>query len=80
MIKRFCALILALFMTSVFPASAETSFMRYTSDYFGTVSMLRLYETEGAQETWTASKDCSKKSTVPYRYPTKILTSRVSTG
>ena len=51
MIKRFCALILALFMTSVFPASAETSLMRYTSDYFGTVSMMRLYETEGAQET-----------------------------
>ena len=56
MIKRFCALILILFMTSVFPASAETSFMRYTSDYFGTVSMLRLYETEGAQETWTIVK------------------------
>ncbi len=56
MIKRFCALILALLIASVFPASAETSFMRYTSDYFGTVSMLRLYETEGVQETWTAVK------------------------
>ena len=33
------------------------TFSRYTQNYFGTASMLFLYETEGAQETWEAVKE-----------------------
>ncbi len=56
MAKRLCCLLLVLICMNCRPAGAETSFMRYTSDYFGTVSMLRLYDTEKAQETWAEVK------------------------
>ena len=56
MLKRVCALVALVLLLPGMPARAAGSFLRQTSDYFGTVSMLRLYETAGAEETWTAVK------------------------
>ena len=53
--RRFCLFGILAGLLCCATAAAD-SFMRSTSDYFGTVSMLRLYETEGAQETWTEVK------------------------
>ncbi len=52
--RQFCCVMLVLLpLLKPVPSRAD-SFMRSTSEYFGTVSMLRLYDTEGAQETWEA--------------------------
>ena len=56
MLKRLCSLLLILIAVPFSRSCAETYFMRYTSDYFGTVSMLRLYDTADAEATWTAVK------------------------
>ena len=56
MVKRLCSLLLVLLAVPLVCPRAETSFMRSTLDYFSTVSMLRLYDTAGAAETWTAVK------------------------
>ena len=52
--KRMLSLLAVLMLCTLMlaPAVAASPFMRYTQDYFGTVSMLCLYETEGAEETW----------------------------
>lgn len=52
--KRFLIFLTALLLCG--PAARAASFMRYTSDYFGTVSMLRLYRTDGAEQTWAEVK------------------------
>ncbi len=56
MIMRHRVLILLLAGVLSFGFARADSFSRVTSDYFGTVSMLRLYDTEGAQEIWTEVK------------------------
>ena len=53
--KMLSLLLCLLAIFRLAPARAEP-FMKYTSDYFGTVSMLRLYDTAGAQETWEEVK------------------------
>ena len=56
--KLLCAALLCALMLTGCPAHAsEQPFTRYTTDYFGTVSMLRLYSEEGAEDIWRAVKD-----------------------
>ena len=59
--KTMLAALLCMLALTVFSAQAsETPFRRYTSDYFGTVSMLCLYPEEGgedeAEEIWRGVK------------------------
>ena len=54
--KKTVSLLLCLLALFRFAPARAESFMKYTSDYFGTVSMLRLYDTAGAQETWEEVK------------------------
>ena len=59
--RRGWTIALALLLVLHIPDACGESFMRQTSDYFGTVSMLRLYDTHGAQETWTEVKSLLDK-------------------
>lgn len=56
--KPLCAaLICALLLTASPARAAEQPFLRYTADYFGTVSMLCLYTEEGAEDIWREVKE-----------------------
>lgn len=55
--KTISAALLCALLLAAFPArAAETPFRRYTTDYFGTVSMLCLYSEDGAEEAWREVK------------------------
>ena len=58
MIKGIFLAALLCALQAVCPAlAAEQPFRRYTSDYFGTVSMLCLYTENGAEEIWSEVKN-----------------------
>ena len=49
--RAWCAALICILLLMVSPSrAAERPFLRYTSDYFGTVSMLCLDEEEGAPQ------------------------------
>ncbi len=50
------AVLFALLLTFRPARAAQRTFTRYTSEYFGTVSMLCLYSEEGAEEIWREVK------------------------
>lgn len=55
--RAWCAALICILLLMVSPSrAAERPFLRYTSDYFGTVSMLCLDEEEGAEDVWQAVK------------------------
>ncbi len=53
--RAICFLLLLFFLPA--PSRAASRFQRVTDAYFGTVSMLVLYRTEGAEDTWMQVKD-----------------------
>lgn len=55
--RFFFILVVCVLLLQPFATCTAASFSRYTQNYFGTASMLFLYETEGAQETWEAVKE-----------------------
>jgi len=54
--KKMTAALAALVLLTGVSCRAGAAFIRQTADYFGTVSMLCLYEEEGAQDTWEEIK------------------------